>query len=609
MHRSYPKRAVLYWLMNRLVVIIVVLLTFVKETNAQWKFVREDSNVQPYIYNVRSLNNKFYIQGPSIAHDGTAGYAAFHLSELDNAGNLIFDTLHGNSNVSHLIFLNVPIKKLFQYSFSVCGRRNQAETGNLIVGQYGIVFDTNHAVKIIPAFENYPPNSGMAAQTFGRINDNRFLSIATLRFADVFYTQDLYIRVVDSLGSILKEKILSIPNRNLFITDYHEFDGFYYFPITRNQLHPNYDAGADYLSTIMIYKMDTANLELVNSYTEPGLKYGLYYGSAHLDNGDFFIPTQKKVVSDPLGINNLYQKTLMKFDKNLNKIWEVSFGSIYSPATRELMISQDNHIVGIGQEWEDELGKACLFKFDTTGNQLWQRNYVAVQPINQYGTNTSVYSFDLVNDGGFILSGNNLNHWPHKDRGWVMRVNCLGFLGSPQAALTHAYLDNYQLNFSNNSTEAGSFTWIFDDGAIYHTTEHDSDIQHTFENPEVEHTVTLIAHGCNGEADTLVYTVPIHPDFLPEQPEPLTPENGYFAIYPNPAQVGSDIKIVMNAQANAQEVAFEFHNNTGQLAARYEVPNQSVIYMIYNEFAQGMYHVSMKVDGKVVVRKKFVVGG
>lgn len=596
--------------MNRSVIILVILLAFGKETQAQWKFIREDSNIQPYIFNVRFLNNKFYIQGPSIAHDGTAGYAAFHLSELDLAGNLIFDTLHGNSFESYIIYLNTPVKKCFQKSTSVVGRRNQAQSGNLIIGQYGVIFDSNHVVKVIPAFENYPLNSGKAAQTFGILNDNRFLSVSTLSFEDVFYTQDLYIRVVDSIGTIHKEKILSIPNRNLFITDYHQYGGYYYFPITRNQLHPNYDAGADYLSTIMIYKMDTANLEVVSSYIEPGLNHALLYGTAHLENGDFFIPTQKKVVSDPLGLDNIYQKTLMKFDKNLNKIWEVSFGNIYASYTRDLMISHDNHIVGIGQEWEDELGKACLFKFDTSGNQLWQRNYVAVQPINQYGTNTSVCSFDLVNDGGFVMSGNNVNHWPHKNRGWVMRVNCLGFIGPPQAALEHNYLENYQLNFTNNSTEAGSFTWLFDDGSIYHTTEHDGDIQHSFENPEIEHTLLLVAHGCNGEADTLRYTIPVHPDFLPEDPdaEVVVPENGYFAIYPNPAAVGNWIQVVLNKQTHAQALSLEFHNSAGQLTTRYDMPNESGIYMIDNDFAQGLYHVSLIVDGKVVARKKFVVG-
>lgn len=69
------------------------------------------------------------------------------------------------------------------------------------------------------------------------------------------------------------------------------------------------------------------------------------------------------------------------------------------------------------------------------------------------------------------------------------------------------------------------------------------------------------------------------------------------------------IHSVVQRKHREKKVVFEFHNSSGQLAARYDVPNQSAVYLLVNELAQGMYHVSMKVDGKVVARKKMIVAG
>ena len=272
----------------------------------------------------------------------------------------------------------------------------------------------------------------------------------------------------------------------------------------------------------------------------------------------------------------------------------------------------------LSSEWANDIyrhenqngnGVAHLFKSNFDGEFVWERKYYALLN-DYYGAVNEAFNFKILDDG-FLICGQGYGDFPQINRGFLIHANCLGFIGPPQAALEHNYLENYQLNFTNNSTEAASFTWIFDDGAIYHTTEHDGDIQHTFENPEIEHTLLLVAHGCNGEADTLRYVIPVHTDFIPEEPDPevVVPENGYFAIYPNPAAVGNWIQVVLNKQTHAQALSLEFHNSAGQLTTRYDMPNESGIYMIDNDFAQGLYHVSLIVDGKVVARKKFVVVG
>lgn len=593
---------------------LIIFLLFISYglAQAQWKFIRENDSIQSYIKGVRYINGKIIFNGNSIAFDTIGnGFAAFHVTELDENGNVLFDTLHGNSFESYPQGLIYSNKYKEQFSTHLVAKRNQVSNGNQILGWYGLVIDTNHQVQVIPAFENYPENINVFPLNFERRGINKFLSIATVQYIDVFYTTNLHIRFIDSLGIIQKEKVLSIPNRRLFCSTFHEFEGHYYFPVSRAQQHWNASNGASDLATIMLYKLDTATLDVVDVLTEPGLKYLGAESVVVFENGDFAIPCQKVISISPNGLEWIQIKVVRKYDKNLNLLWEKEYGD-GNAFTRTLRKDENDNIYSLCNEAKDLHYMSSLVKFSSEGDILMWRNYIAIPSQNEYGTLTSAYGFDFMPDGGYVLAGSCHITWPHKIVGWVMRTNCLGFLGPPQAALAHEFLENHQINFTNNSTEAGSFTWLMDDGSVYETTEHDGGIQHTFEDLTVEHTVTLVAHGCSGENDTLVYTIPIHPDFLPEppiDPEPIIPENGFFAIYPNPAQVGAPINIVMNAQANAEKIVFEFHNGAGQLAASYEVPNQSGVLMFQNEFAQGLYHVSMKVDGKVVAKKKFVVAG
>jgi len=602
--------------MRRLIVLLVLFVSGLLQ--AQWKFIRENDSIQPYILGVRYINNKIVFNGPSIRYDNEGlGYVAFQISELNPDGTVLFDTLHGDSQESYVQYVNTRTKYSGNYSTHIVGRRSQANTGNAILGTYGLVIDTNQNIKIIPAFDNYPEHHSLQHLNFERISDNSYLSITNLFTVSQNplypnYTSYLHIRFIDSLGSLQKEKILSIPNRRLFCTTFHQFEGHYYFPVSRAQQHWNASNGAYDISTIMIYKLDTATLDVIEVITEPGLKYHEAGSVVNFQNGDFILACSKTLNTSTDGLEWTRIKVLRKYDKNLSFLWEKEYGSFFD-FTRLIKKDDEDNVYSLCNESDFiEHNVAALVKFNSDGDILLWRNYFAVQTLNEYGTETIAYGFDFMHDGGFVLAGTCQIFWPHKIIGWVLRTNCLGFLGPPQAALSHEYLENYQINFYNNSTEAGSFTWLMDDGSVYETTEHDGGIQHTFEDLTVEHTVTLVAHGCSGENDTLVYTIPIHPDFLPEppiEPEPIIPENGFFAIYPNPAQVGAPINIVMNAQANAEKIVFEFHNGAGQLAASYEVPNQSGVLMFQNEFAQGLYHVSMKVDGKVVAKKKFVVSG
>lgn len=580
-------------------------------SKAQWQYTGSSNTVQPLFYEVKAVGEKIYVYGPTLAADSTPNFVQLHCSEFDMNGNKIFDTLIGSTLETYHAF---TLRQNTYYSKStILVRKRYPTQGQQVFNDMGIILDTNYSITEIPLFTELPIFQYYYGLVFKQTDLNEFVVAMSLVYpTDNFSENHLHFRVFDSLGNVSKEKVIELGNRQFICTDWVLHEGHYYLSVIRTQVGATF--GQPDLNKAIIYKLDTADLNIVEQYIHPGLIH--LFDAITVENDSIYVGGIKLMEVSDSG-DQILSKIIMKFDDNLNFIWENTVGiQSFGPEIVGLYPTGNDDIIGIGSEllfYENSGsdGAACLFSIAPDGTTNWLRYFLAVAN-PEIGTTNKSYGFAALEDGGYLICGAGTGSFPYMSRGFVARTNCLGFIGPPQAALAHEFLENHQINFTNNSTEAGSFTWFMDDGAVYETTEHDGNIQHTFDDLTIEHTVTLIAHGCDGEADTLVYVIPIHPDFLPEppiEPEPIIPENGFFAIYPNPAQVGAPINIVMNAQANAEKIVFEFHNSAGQLAASYEVPNQSGVLMFQNEFAQGLYHVSMKVDGKGVAKKKFVVSG
>jgi hypothetical protein len=589
-----------------------ILLIFLASFSwTQWNYVGSSNDVQPSLYGVKSVGDKIYVYGPTVARDSVPVFVQLHCSEFDFNGNKIFDTLIGTTQSSYTAFTQT------QYTFgrfsNIFVNKKYPILGNTYNQKIGIILDTNYAIKEIPIYANLLEYDYNYGTKFRQIEDNHFIVITSLVYPDDNFSEShLYFRIIDSTGAVIQENVIEMINRQFYCTDWIEHGDYYYLTVTRTQVSGVF--GAPDLSKAMVIQLNKSDLSVVKQYVHPGFKHA--FTSIIVDQeGNVLVGGATLLELNEQGSDYYDQKIFVRLDSELNFVWEKLFGTkFYHMHPKYFEPFDDTTFIGMGNDiYIDENLKENtvihLFRANFDGELLWERKYHSLLN-NVYSTFNEAFNFKIL-DGGFLICGRAIGNFSQINRGLLLYANCLGFIGPPQAALAHEYLENYQLNFTNNSTEAGSFTWIFDDGSIYQTTEHDGDIQHTFANPDVEHTVTLIAHGCNGEADTVIYTIPIHPDFLPEDPdaEVIVPENGYFAIYPNPAAVGNLIQVVLNKQTQAQALSLEFNNNAGQLTRRYDMPNESGIYMIDNDFAQGLYHVSLIVDGKVVARKKLVVGG
>lgn len=578
---------------------------------AQWKYVGSNNDIQPSLYGVKSVGDKIYVYGPTAARDSVPVFVQLHCSEFDLQGNKIFDTLIGTTHSSYTAFTQT------QYSHgsvsNIFVNKRYPILGNTHNQKMGILLDTNYAIHEIPIYANLPEHDYSYGTKFQQIEENRFIVITSLIYPDDNYSEShLYFRIIDSTGAVIQQNVIEMLNRQFYCTNWIEHGDYYYLTVTRTQVSGVF--GAPDLSKTMVIQLNKSDLSVVKQYVHPGFKHA--FTSIIVDQeGNVLVGGATLLELNEQGSAYYDQKIFVKFDSELNFVWEKLFGTkSYYMHTKYFEPFDDTTFIGLANDIyrhenlrENEV--VHLFKANFDGDLHWERKYYAMHD-EEYGSFNEAFNFKILDDG-FLICGRAIAGFPQINRGFLVYANCLGFLGPPQAALTHEYLENYQLNFTNNSTEAGSFTWLFDDGSIYHTTEHDGDIQHTFENPEIEHALLLVAHGCNGEADTLRYTIPVHPDFIPEEPNPeiIIPENGYFAIYPNPSAVGNPIYAVINEQPNAQTLALEFHDASGKLAARYNLSTEGGIVFLHNDFAQGIYHVSLLVDGKVKARKKFVVGG
>ncbi len=249
-----------------------------------------------------------------------------------------------------------------------------------------------------------------------------------------------------------------------------------------------------------------------------------------------------------------------------------------------------------------------LVQFTLNGAKIWQRDffYFAHDYPNHWAMH-GINDIALTSDGGYIMAGTAVSSEIAgvPDYGWVVKLNCLGFMGAPEAAANYAIQDNFAVQFVNISTQGGSYTWNFGDGTVLETGENADTVVHHY-NGFGTYMVQLIAHGCNGETDTLEFLVSPK---LHANPDPVTEGEGYFTFFPNPVVSGNPFYVYLNGISthNGKEVKLRFHNNSGQHVTDYRLSNQQGAYMINPTLASGVYHVGLYVGDEVVQVRKLVV--
>lgn len=239
-----------------------------------------------------------------------------------------------------------------------------------------------------------------------------------------------------------------------------------------------------------------------------------------------------------------------------------------------------------------------------TGQFNWQRKYNLFPEDSLEDASFTVYDIDTTFDGGFILAGNcfrwsqNQGDKPRQN-GYILKTNCLGFLGSPQAAVTILSSSLDSVVFVNSSIQAGSYFWDFGDGNTLQTGENSDTISHVYAQAGT-YTIKLIAEGCNGDNDTLTFSHTI------ASPPQSYGDGTLLSVFPNPTISGQDATIYIGNISGTHELVVTDFN--GKKVTSYSIEQGETTYFVpTTKFAKGMYQFSLLQNGEVREVEKLII--
>lgn len=371
-----------------------------------------------------------------------------------------------------------------------------------------------------------------------------------------------------------------------------------------------------------------------------------FNGSEYLDIGNALLPldSNRQIFSYMSSINEVidpnysddfyHMNKLVMVNEEHEEVWEINQNEKYSKNRSSVfsakkVIQNDDDIIGAYQ-WYDYWyeNPEDVFSFQSmsgirivsldidSGTPNWHRTYNLwnflegdereVDSSDNINSESYIYDIKKTLDDGYIVAGHAYNYdstsTGHVDYfAYLLKVNCYGFLGSPEAGLEYSYGDDLVVNFHNISTQAGRFTWIFGDGTTQITGEDGLNLSHTYPTLDTYHGM-LIAHGCNGVADTLHFEVkPVkHLD-----PSLVTEGNGYFSIFPNPVLNGNQVFIYIAQLEENTELVIS--DNLGKLVDRIKISASESVYLKLPGLASGEYYLSLFVKGEKKKTHKLIV--
>lgn len=339
-----------------------------------------------------------------------------------------------------------------------------------------------------------------------------------------------------------------------------------------------------------------------------------------LDDGTYIHTYQEsELTGNPPNTDYFWHRPVLShLDANFQQIWKVplteSFGNVNTDWTPNNMISINDSIFAGAYTWAtidwDSYKSdfaVRLFNWNKNGNKLWHRDYHYF-PVTD-SVNPPSYTlkdFQRTPDGGYIVCGG-LNNYDSLTAGtggqyaYFLKTNCLGYLGNPIANFSYTVGDSNTVHFSNESAQAGSYTWIFGDGETLQVDSLGS-ITHVYCN-NGSYEVTLVAEGCDDDRDTVSIIIPLNG--TQNENCTLVGDGTLLTVYPNPILVGAHLSFYTGniPQGNA---TFELHDDLGRLLFSSVVEKETTYFLPLN-FTRGMYYASLLQGTQRIETEKIIV--
>lgn len=344
-----------------------------------------------------------------------------------------------------------------------------------------------------------------------------------------------------------------------------------------------------------------------------------------------------------------YRPVISKLDANHQQVWRDTLktywqGNIYFESnTPQSLIQVSDSVFAGASKWSYKwyydnqhhpdsiphgahpdstfVGNQIFNRSIATGKPLWSRYFAYWNPTEtDWGTLPyySIRDLKMTPDGGYIGCGEGytmdslgtvLETVTGEQGGplqfaYIFKTNCLGFFGEPQSATTYHYNDNYEVFFKNRSIQAGSYTWFFGDGDTLHTTEYVDSVYHTYPGVGL-YDVTLIAHGCNGIADTIIFEIDVPKKSLPT--DGIVGDGTILTVYPNPVSSGESLSVYIGDLPNSKSY-FEFVNTAGQIIFQQSLSMPQTAYLIQLPILESaVYFARIRSENEVVEVEKIII--
>jgi hypothetical protein len=356
------------------------------------------------------------------------------------------------------------------------------------------------------------------------------------------------------------------------------------------------------------YTLDTAGVILSHKVFQD-TQYDIS-GNAYLPlpNGDIVATYFESQLTGTGAIQYYEHRPLItRLDSNLNQLWKdtlgITFGN-YSPYSSPSKILQvnDSTIVYAYQEVKGfNVTAMRLESRNLNGTVNWQREYQYYDEKTEYQIlDVEKFSNNDLIFAGQVINYDLINQNKSGQNGYVLKTNCLGFMGDPLANFSYTVLDSNKVQFVNLSAQAGSYSWHFGDGTLLQTGEKVDSVFHTFSKDSI-FSVQLIAHGCNAIADTFSVLLDFQKtDSVPPNFESL------LTVYPNP--LGSEELLTVYVGAiSSKKHSLVLLDALGKKVATYLVPKANINLSFDVPAATGIYFLNLVEEDKVLVSRKLVV--